>query len=176
MRKVVRPDDVVFDIGANIGVHSVALSKMAGPRGRLCVFEPNPELLPQLRLTVEGLGNAKLYPFALSDKSDVSTLFIPENAEMGSLANWTAERDGAGEIHTINCEVRRIDDLISNGDIPLPDFIKCDIEGAELMAFKGANAALDRIDAPIILFEANIHNTRGFGFGIEDAKNYLDSL
>ena len=38
MRKVVAEGEVVFDIGANIGIHTVLLSKLTGPTGRLCVF------------------------------------------------------------------------------------------------------------------------------------------
>ncbi len=176
MRQLVKEGDVVFDIGANIGLHTVLLSKLVGSEGRLCVFEPNRELLAQLSLTVEGLDNATLYPSALSNKSEVATLFVPDDAAMGSLANWTSGRDDVGETRTINCEVRRIDDLIDSGTIPQPDFIKCDVEGAELMVFQGGYKAIDRVDAPIIMFEANVHNARGFGLTVEDAKNYLASL
>jgi FkbM family methyltransferase len=176
MQHIVKDRDIAFDIGANIGIHTVLLSKLIGLKGRLCVFEPNHELLPQLSLTVGGLGNATLYPFALSNKSEVATLFVPDNAEMGSLANWTSGRDGIGGIPTINCEVRRIDDLIDSGTIPQPDFIKCDVEGAELMVFQGGCQALNRADAPIIMFEANVHTARGFGLTVEDAKNYLANL
>ena len=176
MRHLVKDGDVVYDIGANIGLHTVLLSKLVGSRGRLCVFEPNRELLSQLGLTVKGLGNASLYPFALSDKAEVATLFVPEDAAMGSLADWASGRDDVGETHTINCEVRRVDDLIDSGTIPRPDLIKCDVEGAELMVFQGGCKALNRADAPIIMFEANVHNARGFGLTVEDAKNYLASL
>lgn len=176
MRHTVREGDVVFDIGANIGLHSVWLSKLTGPKGRLCVFEPNNELLPQLSLTVEGLGNATLYPFALSNKSGVATLFVPDDASMGSLANWTSGRGDVGEVHTTRCDTHTIDDLIDSGALPQPDFIKCDVEGAELMVFQGGWKALNRADAPIIMFEANVHNARGFGLTTEDAKNFLESL
>ncbi len=95
---------------------------------------------------------------------------------MGSLADWTSGRDDVGQTHTINCEVRRIDDLVDSGAIPQPDLIKCDVEGAELMVFQGACKALTRVDAPIIMFEANVYNARGFGLTVEDAKDYLASL
>lgn len=177
MRKIVREGEVVFDIGANIGLHTVLLSKLIGPGGKLCAFEPNSELLPQLELTVEKLKNATLHQFALSNISGTAALFVPEDsAEMGSLANWTSGREDLGETHTINCEVRRIDDLIESGTIPQPSFIKCDVEGAELMVFQGGSKVLNRENAPIIMFEANVHNARGFGLKIDDAKNFLADL
>ena len=159
-----------------IGLHTVLLSKLAGKKGKLCVFEPNTELLPQLTVTLEGLGNAVLFPFALSNKSEVATLYVPENAEMGSLADWTAGRDDVGTTHTIDCEVRRLDDLVDAGIVPRPDYIKCDAEGAELLIFQGGEKTLNRAEAPIILFEANVHNARGFGLALDDAKNYLANV
>src|SRR5829696_1262293 len=146
MKNTVLKGDVVFDVGANIGLHTVLLSKLAGKNGKLFVFEPNTELLPQLTVTLEGLGNAVLFPFALSNKSEVATLFVPENAEMGSLADWTAGRDDVGTTHTIDCEVRRLDDLVNAGIVPLPDFIKCDAEGAELLIFQGGEKTLNRTE------------------------------
>lgn len=176
MRKIVKEGEAVFDIGANIGLHTVLLSRLIGPSGRLCVFEPNGELLPQLELTVKGLSNATLYPFALSNKSETAALFVPEDAAMGSLANWTSGREDLGKIHTIDCEVRRIDDLVESGTIPQPSFIKCDVEGAELMVFQGGSKLLNREDAPVIMFEANVHNANGFGLKIDDAKKFLANL
>jgi len=176
MRKIVKEGEIVFDIGANIGLHTVLLSKLIEPSGRLCVFEPNGELLPQLELTVEGLSNATLYPFALSNKSETATLFVPEDAAMGSLADWTSGREDLGQTHMVTCEVRQIDDLIESGTIPQPNFIKCDVEGAELMVFQGGSKALNRVDAPVIMFEANVYNASGFGLKIDDAKNYLADL
>lgn len=176
MQRIVRDGEIAFDIGANIGLHTVLLSKLIGPNGTLCVFEPNDKLLPQLELTVEGLNNAVLHPLALSNKAETAVLFVPEDAAMSSLANWTSGREDVGEINTINCEVRRIDDLIDSSLIPQPDFIKCDVEGAELLVFQGGSKTLNRVNAPIIMFEANVHNVKGFGLQIDDAKNHLANL
>ena len=77
MRRTIEAGDIVFDIGANVGLHAVLLSKLAGDAGQLCVFKPNPELLPQLRKTIGGLGNANLYPCVLSDVDETATLFAP---------------------------------------------------------------------------------------------------
>ena len=74
MRRFVRAGDVVFDIGANLGLHTVLL---AGLRGRAFAFEPNPELLPTLEMTVQELGNTTLCACALSDEDSDCTLFVP---------------------------------------------------------------------------------------------------
>lgn len=180
MRRFVREGDVVFDIGANIGVHTTLLSKLAGERGRVFAFEPNTELLPTLTLTVAGLRNAVLYPYALSDDETEAAFFVPVHHTMSSLADWTtnATLDNVrfGKARMVTVQQQRIDDLTGKGVLPVPNFIKCDVEGAELKVFRGAQKTLDRADAPVILFEAGPESAAGFGFTMTDAANFLRSL
>src|SRR5687767_6759239 len=61
MAGLVRPGDVVFDIGTNIGLHTALLSRLTGPTGRVYAFEPNPQLTECLGRTVATLQNGKLY-------------------------------------------------------------------------------------------------------------------
>lgn len=159
MRRFVSEGDVVFDIGANLGVHTALLSQLAGAGGRVFAFEPNPELLSTLALTIDGMPNASLCRYALSDEDGEATFFVPGDHAMASLSDWTAtepmaelrKRLALGKARAIPVQQRRIDDLVEKGILPLPDFIKCDVEGAELKVFRGAKETLDRINAPVIL-------------------------
>src|SRR5690349_18421360 len=175
MRRVVAPGDVALDIGANMGIHTVLLAKLIGPRGKLFAFEPNRTLLPPLRRTVDGLPNTSLHTCALSDRAGQSAFFVPADDTKASLANWTDEAiDGIAREEI--CERRRLDDMVAEGAIAQPDFIKCDVEGAELLVFRGARGVLDRPDAPIVLFEVNAYTARVFGFDTSDAKDFLAAL
>lgn len=178
MQRFVRSGDVAFDIGANIGLHSILLSSLVGPQGKLHAFEPNTELVPALNCTLRELGNATLHTIALSDKDDESTLFVPPDDSMASLKDWTpANALGAeGERRHVICQQRRMDELVNDGTLPQPDFIKCDVEGAELLVFQGGQSTLERTDAPIILFEMNKAASGGFGYGISGAKDFLAGL
>jgi FkbM family methyltransferase len=179
MHRFVRAGDVAFDIGANVGLHSIVLSRLVGPSGKLCAFEPNAELLHALKFTIEQLGNATLYSVALSNKDAESQLFIPPDDTVASLADWTIASPNYnqdGPSHVITCRERRLDDLIQAGQLPQPDFIKCDVEGAELRVFEGGIRTLSRVDAPIIMFEANECASRGFNVGVSAAKDFLASL
>jgi FkbM family methyltransferase len=178
MQRFVRAGDVVFDIGANIGLHSILLSHLVGPRGRLHAFEPNSELVPALKRTLSDLGNATLHTIALSDKDDESTLYVPPDDSMASLKDWTADNalGGEGEPRLVTCQQRRMDDLVRDGVLPQPDFIKCDVEGAELLVFQGGQQTLERADAPLILFEVNKVASEGFGYGVSGAKDFLAAL
>lgn len=175
MRRVVRPGDAAFDIGANVGFHTVLLSRLVGPGGQVVAFEPNPMLLPCLRGTVAGLGNTELVEVALSDRNAGSTLFVPEDHTLASLSQWFTER-GAGHGQVLACIERTIDDLIASQQIPVPDFVKCDVEGAELKVFHGGQVLFDRVEAPIILFEANAATAHGFGFVVYEARQFLEAL
>lgn len=175
MRRVVARADVALDIGANIGVHSVLLSALVGPEGRLFIFEPNPDLVPALHRTARGLGNASVLTHALSDQTGRRTLFISPDAMKTSLADWT-DRSVDGDARRGTCEQRRLDDLVAAGAIPQPDFIKCDVEGAELLVFRGARTVLDRPAAPIVLFEMNRHTAEGFRVPTPAAKDFLAGL
>lgn len=179
MHRFVRPGDVAFDIGANVGLHSIVLSRLVGPSGKLCAFEPNTELLHALRFTIDQLRNATLFSIALSNKDAESELFIPPDNTVASLADWTIASptfNQDGPSHVITCSERRLDDLVQTGQLPQPDFIKCDVEGAELRVFEGGAMTLNKVDAPIILFEANECASRGFNVGVSAAKDFLASL
>jgi len=175
MRRLVKTSDVVFDIGANIGLHTALLSHLVGLNGLVVAFEPSPAVLPALRKTVTAMHNALLFPVALSDKARESVLYLAEQmSEVASLANWTNGQ--YGRTHQASCQEHRLDDLIAAHGIPRPNFIKCDVEGAELKVFQGGTRNLNCADGPLILFEANVHTTRAFGLGIADAMRFLASL
>lgn len=179
MQRFVRSGDVAFDIGANIGLHSILLSSLVGPQGSLHAFEPNTELVPALSCTLRELGNATLHIIALSDKEEESTLFVPPDDSTASLKDWTANNNtlgSDGESRLVVCQQRRMDELVKDGILPQPDFIKCDVEGAELLVFQGGETTLERTDAPIILFEMNKAASAGFGYGISGAKDFLAGL
>jgi len=174
MKSFVRPGDVVFDVGAHLGFYTLVLSKLSDQHGKVYAFEPNPELLPTLKQTIAHLPNVKLFELALSAETGESELFVPEDASMASISNWT---DGiAGNVHSVSCETRALEEMIEAGEVPLPTFIKCDVEGAELSVFAGARKILDRVDAPIVLFELNRKAMRAFGDSPEDCRQFLVSM
>lgn len=170
----VREADTVFDIGAHLGFYSLQLAKSVGPMGRVYVFEPNLELLPSLRKTLDGRANVKLFEVGLSDKEGELDLFVPEDASMASLIDWT-EGD-AGPVHKIRCKLKVLDEMVAAGEIEKPNFIKCDVEGAELSVFSGAKKILNRSDAPIVLFELNRKAAASFGRKNEDYLTFFESL
>jgi FkbM family methyltransferase len=174
MELAVRPNDVVFDIGANAGVFTVWLSSLVGPSGRVFSFEPNHAYRRSLSLTTELLSNVTFLPLALADSEGEVEFFVPGDDTMASLKDWTGGSNGA--VVKTECQKTTIDNMLRSGKIAAADFIKCDIEGGEYDCFRGAMTLLDRTDAPIILFEANLNSTRGYGITISAAFDFLRTL
>lgn len=174
MRRLVRAGDIVFDIGAHIGLHTVLLSELAGPAGEVHAFEPNDGKTDALAMTVASLPNATLHPVALGDAPGRAPLFVPEDESMASLMDWTDGTVGVVSVHS--CEVDRLDDLVASGQLRRPDFIKCDTEGCEARIFSGAARTIDCSRAPTILYEANGPSARAFGVGIAAATDLLRSF
>lgn len=168
MRSIVKEGMFAIDIGAHVGIHTVLLASLTGKSGQVWAFEPQPDCLPSLSQTVADLPNVTLFPVALSDKKGEVEFYIAEHRSMSGLSNWTV----SGE--KVTCQTNALDELIAN-EKRAPGFIKCDIEGAELLCFRGAHKTLDRRLAPIILFEAN-EAAHGLGFQISDAFDFLKNL
>lgn len=168
-----KPGDTAYDIGAHFGVYTLLISRCVGSDGGVIAFEPNPGILPSLRKTLSNVPNIRLFDYALSNADGTLDFFVPEDASMASFENWT---DGSGgRVHKVSCETRRLDDLINAG-LPMPDFVKCDVEGAELLIFDGGRIAFDRKDAPVILFEIVRRAAAAFGNAPADYFEMLRSF
>lgn len=174
IRRVVHRDDAALDVGAHMGLHAVLLSALVGAGGAVHAFEVNPLRVPALRETLRRLPNATLHTFGLADRAAATTLYVPEDQTMASLADWTNGR--VGRVTPVTGQLQTLDALVRGGRVPPPDFVKCDVEGAETMVFSGGRAALDRADAPIILYEADARSTAAFGLEMAAATRILRGL
>jgi FkbM family methyltransferase len=170
LARVLRPGDVCYDIGGHFGTHAVMMSALTGPGGRVFVFEPNHELHACLGKTVRGLGNARLYELGLSDKPMSAPLTVPIDSSMAHVAVGTSAPTARV------CRFVTLDGLVASGELPRPDFVKCDVEGFEESVFKGARQALDHERAPFVLFEANAEAAAAVGSRLDAAMELLTSL
>lgn len=137
---------VAFDVGANFGFLSVAMSRRVGPRGAVCAFEANPNIaqLCQSLLIESGCGNAQVYNNAVYSKSrEIIKLYLSENMVADSIHRHVSEK-------TIDIATICLDDFVEDVGLT-PDIIKMDIEGAELDALLGFERTLSRYRPTMIL-------------------------
>jgi FkbM family methyltransferase len=126
---------VFYDVGANVGIYSLLCSLLVG-NGKVYAFEPMPRNLAYLRkhLKLNHARNVEILPFAISDKIGQAQFEIEASGLMGRLT-------GEG---SLTVATATLDSLVENGGMAPPDFIKMDIEGAELSALRGASFIFQR--------------------------------
>lgn len=149
MLRLVNEGDSIFDIGANIGWYSLILAKKFSSIA-IHAFEPIASTFEYLSRHVElnQAKSVKIYPFGFADKeADLVFYYYPEGSVNASLARMG---DHAGT-REIKCHVKKIDDFVKERKLKV-DFIKCDVEGAELLVFKGGERVLAE-QKPVVFTE-----------------------
>ena len=139
INKKVRPGMTILDIGAHIGLMSTVFGKKVGPSGKVFAFEPTPTTVSTLKHTIaiNDLANVSVEPFALSDQIGKLTFYISDNAVDNSnslVNNHRVDRAEKG----IEVDVYTVDNFVKDRNISKVDFMKIDVEGAELRVLKGA--------------------------------------
>lgn len=148
--------DCFIDVGANIGIHTLAAAHRVGPRGRVIAFEPNPTIGPVLEttVTINGVGDrVTVVPVALGDSDGEAMLWVARNSTLGTL--WpeilgdgiTAEQ----ALATYSIPVRRLTSIIEphQGGV----VIKIDVEGSEFDVLRGIDDAFVAEYQPVFIVE-----------------------
>ena len=145
---VLKPGDIVYDLGANVGFYSLLASILVGPQGKVFSFEPAPRNLLLLRkhLALNGITNCAVFESAVTDSSGRAN-FAP--AADWSEGHLTTESADSFAVPTVS-----LDELVDSGELPLPQMIKCDIEGAEYSALRGAIRTL-QAGSPLIFLSTH---------------------
>lgn len=154
-RELVEPGHQVWDIGANAGVLGLAAAHRCGPEGGCLFVEPDPVMVDLLERTVEHPANQDrrlgVLGKAVSDRDGTSTLLISAGGRSANALREAGQRRrpaGFRAEHTV--ATARLDDLLA--DHPPPDLVKIDVEGAELLALRGAGRLLRDV-RPILYIE-----------------------
>lgn len=149
MRQLLDPGQTLLDIGANFGWYSLNLAKWI-PDLTIHAFEPIPKTFGYLKRNLElnGLKSIEIHHFGFSNQAEQKVFyFYPEGSGNASLANLSERPD----VEEVVCQIRKLDDVVLEKSLAV-DFIKCDVEGAELFVFQGGLETL-RTQQPLVLTE-----------------------
>jgi FkbM family methyltransferase len=143
IQRLLRPGETFIDIGANVGMHTLAAAIAMQARGRIIAFEPHPTTCELLRksLLLNGFARmAETHQAAVSNREGVLPLFLGPTSGHHSLYPLGGDVGSTGAM--VDVPLVRIDDIIS-ADTRV-DLVKIDVEGAELDAIEGACATIER--------------------------------
>ncbi len=163
----------ILDVGANIGWYTVRFAK-THPKARIHAFEPMPVSHGYLQRNVAANqvgAQVTCYNYGLSESSGSFKFFVaPTGGTNASLLNVAGAKD-AREVVGLTLT---LDEWATNQQVA-PDFIKCDVEGAELLVFRGGRETLLR-HRPIVFAELLRKWSKPFGYHPNDMIDYFRSL
>ncbi|MGY6636097.1 MAG: FkbM family methyltransferase [Erythrobacter sp.] len=153
-KEIIKPGDTVFDVGANIGHHTVFFANSVGESGRVFAFEPQTEIFryASANLALNGCRNATLLQGCLGEE-DGDAYMAPVSYEtgdnFGALSVASLATPSGGEL----VPVWSLDSLISSGKIKIDrlDFMKIDVQAFELFVLRGAIETIKNFRPTIFL-------------------------
>ena len=170
MKAYLKPGDAYLDIGANIGTYSLFAVSLVGNSGSIDAFEAAPKTADKLKkqITHNQLDQIRLHRVAVSDKNgDI----IFEATTDDCTAHIALDQSDKGNLEKI--KTVRLDDHLN----PAIDYAmgKMDIEGAEILALKGATKMLAKANPPIWQLELAGYSNR-YGYRSDQVLDYLKSF
>lgn len=181
-----RAGETAVDIGANFGLYAYHMSRAVGPTGKVYSFEPIPFTARTFRLIQHGLrfgGNVELVNKGCGEKAGRVSFTVPV-LDTGAISSGQVhmgrnddrsgrEQYASGKSKSVECEVVALDEFLPLGsDVAL---IKCDIEGADLFAMRGARRILEK-HHPSIIIEITPWFLEGFGLSVSDVTGFFAEL
>ncbi len=148
VKEKLKPEMVVYNIGANLGYYVLVASDCVGPTGKVFAFEPEPRNVELLRRTIteNAIVNVEVLAMAVAAEPGSATLSLSSTNSGDHQLRNVADREG------IRVPVVSIDSLIAAGH-PAPDAIIMDVQGSELDVLRGAKAFLASSKLKILFTE-----------------------
>jgi FkbM family methyltransferase len=151
LQRLIQPGDIVYDVGANVGLYTRFISRFGA--GKTLAFEPMSENVALLKRNVAlapgGSDSIQVHAFAVGDTDGSELLQVDDvmsgtaslDRVLGGQASFGRKLYGYGPL-TERVRVAKLDSLVFDEKLPPPRVMKIDIEGAEMLALRGAERVL----------------------------------
>ena len=155
---IIGNDDLVFDVGANVGQRSAIFSQLAK---MVVAFEPQPQCITHLRSRFKFKSNVKIEPIALSATGGDAIIYQSSSHDLSSMSSEFIQKVGKQLFsketwdRTITIPTKTLDQMIALYGVPR--FIKIDVEGFELSVLNGLSCPVHMLSfefTPLIIDEA----------------------
>lgn len=172
LEESISANDVVIDVGANIGAISlIASTKTKKP---IYAFEADPRVLPRLKenISLNNLDDKiRVIEKAVSHKSGLLSFAIESQSEVSHI-HYTQSAKTKQKLHQV--KTTALDTFLAKHKLSRNLVVKIDVEGAEMLVFKGMKKALKKHQIKMLVFEVN-PNVRLFGSKPEDLLAFLST-
>lgn len=138
--KEIKPK-VILDIGGNIGITSVYLSRIF-PKAKIYSFEPLKENFDLLEKNIQNYKNITAFNFGLGSNNGSFKIYLSDNPENYGGASLYPDENGNDSGSFSECDVKNINDFLDENNIYSIDLIKIDTEGAEFEILSSLNESL----------------------------------
>jgi len=189
-----RPGMTFLDVGAHIGYYTLIAARLVGEAGRVHSFEPGAATRAHLEANVarNHLGNVEIHVQALAEQTGEVGFWPSTLASNQGISSIIASGDG--QAAPVMVPSLSLDDFAASLGGRRIDFLKMDIEGAELQVIRGGQRLLGGAEAPPMIFEAHqlapvasalralgyrirrLHYTLEHGLELPDADARFESL
>jgi FkbM family methyltransferase len=158
LMRFVEPGDMVYDVGANIGLYTILLAQAVGPQGGVAAFEPEAESYEHLRdnLELNGLTQVRCIPKALGEASGEGRLYVLDGVTCPTLLAPPAGLRGA-QITSQTVPLETGDRLVAEEKLPPPRAVKIDVEGYEQSVIAGLSGTLAGPRCELVCCEVHPH-------------------
>jgi FkbM family methyltransferase len=153
VRRSLKPGDVFFDVGANLGLFTLTAAQRIGPSGHVYAFEPSQREAHYLRRNLElnQLTNVTVVTQAVSDQCGTARFAIAADGGNNSLMRNAHPQQQIQAWQEV--EVTTLDTFIAAHAMLRVDLMKIDVEGGEVDVLRGAARLLNGQRPPTILCE-----------------------
>jgi FkbM family methyltransferase len=164
-------NDIVLDVGAHLGRYTIISSNLVGDDGKVVAIEASPLVFEKLKRNIKlnKLSNTTSMNYAVYSKKTEIKLFFPSEGFQNSIYNSVMSNRSQDIGKFVNVDANTLDNILQEKGIKHEDvnWIKIDVEGAELEVLKGAHNILSKSKDIALLIE--IHN-------IAEGKNLYEPI
>jgi FkbM family methyltransferase len=168
---------VIYQIGAHRHEEEALLREIFPSLELTVLFEPNPELFEALQKRFAGNSKVQVFPYALSDRNGEVGFFLSNNdGHSSSLLPFGAHRDIFPKVHfekTITVQTRKLSAVMREANLPAPDFLFIDAQGAEFSILSGVDLP-DLQQVKIIYLEASLEEVYKGSLTLDELRLLLD--